>query len=110
MDRTDYGNLIKRVLHEYATVKPSHGDIEVELVQDDAGGHYELWHVGWDRRSRVHSCIVHVDVRGDKIWIQHDGTPDGIANEFLEAGVPPKKIVLAFHAPSERKLTPFAVS
>jgi hypothetical protein len=30
--------------------------------------------------------------------------------EFLEAGVPKDRIVLAFHSPDQRKLTPFAVA
>ena len=53
---------------------------------------------------------VYVDIRDGKIWIQHDGTGDGIANELLAAGVPHEKIVLAFHHPHKRKYTPFAVS
>ncbi len=35
---------------------------------------------------------------------------DGIANDFLAAGIPKDKIVLAFHPPSVRPYTEFAVS
>jgi hypothetical protein len=59
---------------------------------------------------RIHGSALHVDLRGGKIWIQHDGTERGVANEFLEAGVPPGDLVLAFHAPHQRKHTPFAVA
>jgi hypothetical protein len=110
MDRTEYPELIKRIFKEYAVYKPSYGDVEVELIFDDASGHYELRHLGWDEQRRIHNCILHVDIRGDKIWIQHDGTPEGVATEFLEAGVPAQQIVLAFHAPNERKYTPFAIA
>lgn len=44
------------------------------------------------------------------MWIQHDGIEHGIANDLLEAGIPPEHIVLAFHHPNERKYTEFASS
>jgi hypothetical protein len=49
-------------------------------------------------------------VINNKIWIQQDGIEDGIANDFLKAGIPKSDIVLAFHPPDIRKLTEFAVS
>jgi hypothetical protein len=51
-----------------------------------------------------------VDIRDGRILIQHDGTEEGIAHAFLQAGIPHQHIVLAFHHPEKRKLTPFAVS
>ncbi len=53
--------------------------------------------------------VIHVDIRDGKIWIQHDGTEEGIANDLMAAGVPQSDIVLGFHPPSERAYTPFAV-
>ena len=39
-----------------------------------------LWmSVGWDGERRVHGCMVHIDLMDDKIWIQRDGTEEGIA-------------------------------
>jgi hypothetical protein len=111
MDRTaEYRDLIKRLIHDYASVKPSYGNVDVEVIADDAGGHYELWHIGWNGWERIHVCILHIDLKGGKIWIQHDGTPDGFADELMAAGIPASQIVLAFHPPSERHLTPFAVA
>lgn len=103
-----YAELIKRVLREHAAIKPSYGDIDVEVVFDDAQGHYEVMCAGWAGDRRVHGSAIHVDLKGDKIWIQHDGTEQGVASEFMAAGVPPEHLVLAFHAPDRRKLTPFA--
>ena len=54
--------------------------------------------------------MLHVDIQNGKIWIQHDGTKGGIANELVELGVPKQDIVLAFHAPYRRQFTEFAVS
>ena len=35
----------------------------------------------------VHGAIVHIDLIGDKVWIQYDGT-EGIAADLVEAGIP----------------------
>lgn len=44
-------------------------------------------------------CVLHLDIKNSKIWIQHDGTEIGIANELVKLGVPKEDIVLAFHEP-----------
>ena len=64
---------------------------------------------GWHGRRRIHGSVLHVDIRDGKIWIQHDGTERGIAEDLLESGVPKDHIVLAFHSPELRKDTEFAV-
>jgi len=111
MDRTrEYAAIIRRVIEHYAQFKPAYGEIEIETVFDDKVGHYELMYVGWNRKERVHGAIIHVDLRGDKVWIQHDGTERGIAEDLLEAGIPREHIVLAFHSPEVRQHTDFAVA
>jgi len=103
-----YAELIKRVVREHARIKPSYENIAVEVICDDAQGHYEVMYAGWVGDRRVHGSALHIDLRDGKIWIQHDGTEHGVATEFMAAGVPPKDLVLAFHAPEDRKHTPFA--
>jgi hypothetical protein len=97
------------VLETYAS-PPPRGDVEAQIIADDAGGHYLLMYVGWRGNQRVRGCTMHVDVRGEKIWIQHDGTERGIATDLLELGVPREDIVLGFRAPARRKHTEFAES
>ncbi|MEB3277654.1 MAG: XisI protein [Lyngbya sp.] len=86
-------------------------DTELQFVCDPENHHYMVVHLGWieDGMRRVYGCIIHVDIKNDKIWIQRDGTEIGVANELLEAGVPKQDIVLGFHAPYKRKYTDFAV-
>jgi len=109
-DIVSYPEIVKRIISDYAALPPSHGEIAVETVFDDAQGHYELVYAGWDGRRRVHGSVIQVDIRDGKIWIQHDGTESGIADELLAAGVPYEHIVLGFHHPDKRKHTPFAVA
>ena len=111
MDRiATYREIVKRIINEYAALKPSYGDIEVETIFDESRDHYEMIYTGWDEWRRIHGSVIHVDLRDGKVWIQHDGTEDGIANELLQAGIPHEHIVLGFHPPDQRKYTPFAVA
>jgi hypothetical protein len=111
MDRVaEYREIIKRIICEVAAYQPTYGEVEVETVFDDDHGHYELLYTGWDRGGRVHGSVIHIDLRGEKIWLQHDGTNLRIAQELLDAGIPHEHIVLGFHSPDKRKHTPFAIA
>jgi hypothetical protein len=110
MDRVaHYREIVKRLILEAASYDPSTDDVVAETVFDDERGHYMLFYTGWDQRKRVHGSVLHVDVRDDKVWVQHDGTNLGIVDELIEAGIPRESIVLGFHHPDQRKHTPFAV-
>jgi hypothetical protein len=105
-----YHDLVRRLIMEYAGYKPSHGQIETEAIIDPERGHYEVMHIGWDGVRRVHGTVIHIDIIGDKIWIQHDGTSPGVAEELVEAGIPRDAIVLGFHPAYVRQHTGFAVA
>src|SRR4051794_16626062 len=85
---THYRAMIESILTELAKIPYAHGDIELQTVFDRIGDHYLLMLVGRDGIRRVHGCLVHIDIKGDKLWIQRDGTEHGVARELLEAGVP----------------------
>lgn len=110
MDRLEnYRQIVRRVIEDYARVKPSHGQIESEAVIDVDKDHYEVMHVGWDGVRRIHGSVIHLDIIGGKIWIQYDGTSRPVADELIAAGVPREDIVLGFHPADVRGLTEFAV-
>lgn len=81
-------------------------EYEVQTIFDTEQDHYQLLYVGWRLNKRDFGCILHLDIKGGKIWIQHDGTEVGIANQLVEMGVP-KDIILAFHEPAVRQFTDF---
>jgi hypothetical protein len=111
MDKlTAYRQYILNILSEYSQYRPSFGDVDVEQIIDANHDHYQLMTVGWNDYQRIHGCLLHIDIKAGKIWIQHDGTEEGIANRLVELGVPKMDIVLAFHAPFRRQFTDFAVS
>jgi hypothetical protein len=80
---------------------------EMQAIFDVERDHYQLLHLGWRGNKREFGCILHLDIKDGKIWIQQDGTEVGIANQLVELGVPKRDIVLAFHEPSIRQYTEF---
>src|SRR5262245_37997554 len=105
-----YREIVRQIVEEYASYKPSHGEVESEAIVDPKKDHFEVMHVGWDGQRRVHGSVVHIDIIGDKIWVQYDGTTRPVVDELLAAGVPRSDIVLGFHPAKVRKYTDFAVS
>jgi XisI protein len=111
MDRlTRYRQLIQQILQEYSEQKPAYGNIEVETIFDTERDHYQIVHVGWEGQDWVHSCIIHIDIKDGKIWLQWNGTEDDIAANLVTAGVPKEDIVLGFQSPFMRQFTEYAVS
>lgn len=97
-------------LDKWRRSDPAYGDIESKVIFDDDHGRYTLLEVGWDDSQYVHGSIIHVDIINDKIWIQYDGTEEGIARDLVDAGVPKEKIVLGFRPERLRPHTGFAVN
>ena len=111
MDKLDnYRQIIKQVLTEYAAIPYKYGDIASELIISQDENRYILITQGWEQDTRVHGCLVHLDIINHKIWIQRDGTQDGIAVDLEAAGIPKSDIVLAFHPQHLRKYTEYAVN
>jgi hypothetical protein len=109
MDKlTQYRNYVQQLINEYAKYRPSYGDIEVETIFDTQHDHYQLIYIGWNDEQRVHGCSLHIDIKNGKIWLQHNGTENHIAQELVALGVPKEDIVLGFQAQHKRQFTGFA--
>jgi hypothetical protein len=104
-----YRQLVQELLTARSEIDFGNPDLESELILDTTRDRYQLVHVGWSDEQRIYGCSLHLDIRAEKIWIQHDGTEGGIAQELLDRGVPKQDIVLAFHSPFKRQFTEFAV-
>ncbi|MEM6592298.1 MAG: XisI protein [Cyanobacteria bacterium P01_C01_bin.73] len=106
-----YRQLIQQLLSQRAKQANYHqwSEYEVQTLFDTERDHYQLLHVGWRDTKRAFGCLLHLDIKDGKIWIQHDGTETGIANHLVAFGVPKQDIVLAFHEPQVRQFTDFGV-
>lgn len=105
-----YREIIQKLLQNYAEYSRSDRDIDTELILDTTRDHYQLVHVGWRNERRVYGCILHLDIKNDKIWLQHNGTENDIPAELVEMGVPKTDIVIGFHSPFKRQFTEYAAS
>ncbi|MEM6598200.1 MAG: XisI protein [Cyanobacteria bacterium P01_C01_bin.69] len=105
-----YCQIIEKLLREYADFLSQDDTIQQELVFDREHDRYLLIEAGWQNQKRIYGPFLHLDIRDDKVWIQHDGTEDGIAYELESAGIPKDRIVLAYKSLKRRKLTDYAVS
>lgn len=104
---TRYRQIIRRTLDEYASWYRSDA-VAAEVVHDPKRDHFALIRVGWEGRRRVHYTVLHLDLIGGKIWVQHDATDRPVADALLAAGVPASDIVLGFHPADLRPHTEFA--
>lgn len=110
MDRiAQYRQIITQLLNEYAGYERPDSNIEMEMIFDTERDRYQLVAVGWENKKRIHGCIIHIDIKNSKVWLQHDATDAEIANQLVEMGVPKEEIVLAFYTENRRRYTGFAV-
>jgi hypothetical protein len=105
-----YQQYLREILEDYATHRPDTTEVKNQIIADDTNGHYYLMRIGWKRGKRVHACLFHVDIIGEKLWIQDDWTEYSIAQELEDKGVPKSDIVLAFHAQEIRETLDFALA
>jgi len=111
MGRIDeYRGKIRQILTRHASYDTIPRGLDDQIITDTEHDHYLFIRTGWyDVERRSYGCLMHMDIINEKIWIQYDGTEEGVANELVDLGVPKEDIVLAYHQPDSRKWTDFAV-
>ena len=90
-----YRNIIKQIILRYARLRPSHGDIRLDEVFDEARDRYALMQVGWDRGRRVRGNLIYITLQDSKIYIEYDGMEHGIKSDLIAQGVSEENIILA---------------
>jgi len=105
-----YRQLIQKIISKYATIFPGNADVNNMVIVSEDRNNLLLMQEGWDKKKRIHHCLIHVQILNDKIWIHFDGTEDGITDELVTAGIPKDKIVLGFHPPYVRQHTDYAMA
>ena len=107
--RTQYQNHLQKLMSDRAKLVWDNR-IQAQTIFDAERDHYQLVYVGWRGSKRVYGVILHADIVDGKIWIQRDGTEQGLANQLVDLGVPKQDIILAFDPPNLRQYTEFAVN
>jgi hypothetical protein len=106
MDKVEqYQTYIQELMEDYVKIGGSFDDkVEAELIFDTLRHRYQLVNVGWHNEHRIYECVLHIDIKDGKIWIQYDGTETGIASKLSAKGIPKQDIVLGCHSQQESKL------
>ncbi|MEK7327631.1 MAG: XisI protein [Chloroflexota bacterium] len=111
MDTIDqYRQIVRNLLQQYAAFKSSRNTVKAEVIIDPAKDHYQLLYIGWDGSRRVHDIAIHIEITGDKVWLQRDNTDLVVAEDLVEMGVPRDVIVLGFRPSQLRQYTGYAVA
>jgi hypothetical protein len=106
----NYRELVKDTLNKLTQIPYAHGSLHFETIFDSESDRYLIMVVGRRNKKRIHSCIAHIDIIDGKLWIQRDGTEQGLANELINAGIPKDHIVLGFRTLTDRKHTGLAAA
>lgn len=89
-------------------IQPEDQKLAPKVVFDDENNNYLLLFSGWKGNQRVHSLLIHIEIIGEKIWIQEDNTEEGVATDLEKYGVEKNDIVLGFQPPNIRLFTGYA--
>ena len=107
----DWRRTIRRILTDIAAIPfPDVVNLTAKTVFDESADVYLVVVEGWQDVRRLHGCLVHVEIKDGMVWIQQDGTEDGVAVDLLAAGIPKERIVLGFKSRQSRLHTGFAVA
>jgi hypothetical protein len=111
MDKlASYRQIIRNVLLPYTQITYANVPVRNIAVFDDEHGQYLIMSDGWDGVRHLHGCLIHIEIIGNRLWVQRDGTEDGITDELVVAGIPKQDIVLGFQEPAVRKYTGYGVA
>lgn len=75
MDKLNgYRDLVKRVLNSYQELNIRAWDTKNEsaLIFDSDHDHYLLLIMGWQGDKRIKNTMIHLRLKGGKIWIEED--------------------------------------
>jgi XisI protein len=111
MDRLEhYRQCLQQFLRNYAAYGAQREGLETQVIVDTMNDHYLLFRTGWDKNKRIHACIFHFDIKGDKIWVQENNTDLEIDRDLEAMGISKQDLVIGFHHPSMRECSDYAIA
>ncbi len=111
MDKIEqYRDYVQQFLCYYRSLRKDDPDVESQIINDKENDRYLIVNVGWRNKRRIYGCVMHLDLRDGKIWIQYNGTEIDVAERFVALGVPRQDIVIGFLPPRMRRLSDYAIA
>jgi hypothetical protein len=104
--------ILLEVLQEYLVElqQPANQTILFSPVIDAAKKHYQVVAMGWEGSKRIFNLLFHIDIIGEKIWIQEDKMEYSIAERLVQKGISKQEIVLGYFPDYHRAYTEYAVA
>ncbi|NJP10481.1 MAG: XisI protein [Leptolyngbyaceae cyanobacterium RU_5_1] len=81
--------------------------IESQPIFDQERDRYLILSQGWRGQERVYWVVMHLELRGGKVWIQRNQTEVDIEAELMALDIPQADIVLGIIPPEYRTLAGF---
>jgi hypothetical protein len=111
----NYQDRVQAVVQDYynllSSAKPIGGvEVRDELIIDSLHNHFQVVCISWRGQQFSYNTVLHIDIIGDKVWIQQNNTEVAIADTLIEKGVLRSDIVLGFLSPNVRQYSGFAVA
>ncbi|MDJ0621227.1 MAG: XisI protein [Calothrix sp. MO_192.B10] len=94
--KANYRCVVEQVLRDYADFLGNDEMVQVEHIFDRERDRYLLVETGWNDGDRVYGTLLHIDIIGDRLWVQQDRTEEGVVGELMDAGINRDCIVLGF--------------
>jgi protein gp37 len=112
MDKTiTYQKIVQKVLDNFVTERSNNNSpIVTQLIADTDNHHYQIVRTGWLKNKQIYNVIFHIDIINEKIWLQRNVSDYDIVEDIEQMGVPKTDIVLAFHSPTMRQHTGYAIA
>jgi hypothetical protein len=111
MERLEtYRQIIRETLQPYVEIRYANVNVRNRAAFDPENDQYIILSEGWDDKRHLHGCLIHIEIINGKVWVQQDGTEDGITDDLVAAGIPKTDIVLGFQEPAVRPYTGFAIA
>ena len=63
----EWREILEKILQYYADLPYSYGEVNTYLIVSRDRNHFMLVDEGWENNLRVHGCVVHAEIRNDKI-------------------------------------------
>jgi hypothetical protein len=83
MEIEKYRKIIQSIIEKHSECNADNWEVETQIAFDLKRDRYLMFHVGWSGERRVFGCVIHIEIKEGKIWIQRDGIEAGIARLIL---------------------------
>ena len=97
---------LRRIVEDYA-IPTINGDTPY-VIADEQQHHYLLVFIGWEGVQQEYHVVLHLQLRGDTVWVHRDRTSEDVTQDLIATGIPTNQIVLGYRPTETRSLAGFA--